>query len=396
LDLTGVSGYGNLSRGLCAVLMLGLTAGPCVAAGVAGLQPAPEIRAVWVHMEDRFSGDPQTGRMRVQQFVARVAGAKLNLILPWVRSEYVAALDDPRYRSSCPTARWDALGELIRAANAKGIAVHPWYSFTYYKSPASPEFDPKHGGDPTWAARRIDEFVPDPQTGKTVPRRMADCCPRHAEARVWQLKWIERLLDRYPGAGGFHVEEPGYGYPGNCVCNLCLREFQERYRKDLRECVDGAEAADFKCAGTTAFMDLLRARLSRRGRRLVLSVNGGCAMDQERSLGRDWGRWARDRWMDMYYAQDYTPDMQSFRRNGARVLSDLRGTVPVVIGIGIMWSGGRNTLETVMAQIQAAREMGSQGVALFSGEEIPEELWTALKQGPFRSPATLPAPMSHP
>ncbi len=375
------------------IMILAATSGSrCLASDSPASQPAPEIRAIWVHIESRFSADPQTGRAQVRRFVERAARANLNLILPWIRSEYIAALDDPSYASACPVARWDALGELIQAARERGISVHPWYSFTYYKSSASPEFNPKHGGNPAWAARRIDELIPDAKTGKTVDRRFADCCPRHAEARAWQVRWIEHLLDRYPTLDGFHIEEPGFGYPGNCVCDQCLREFREQRGKDLKNIVDGPEAADFKCIATTAFVDALRPSLLRRGPKFCFSINGGCSAAQERSLGRDWGRWARGGSMDVYYAQDYTPDMQAFRQNAAQVLGDLKGTMPVALGIGIMWSGGRNDVKTVIAQIATARELGASGVALFSGEEIPEELWTALKEGPFGNAAPLPVP----
>jgi len=191
-----------------------------------------ETRAVWMHPEVVFSADEEQGKVEVNQFVERLANARFNLILPWVRSEYMAALTDESYQKTVPIAKWDALGELIKAAHQKGMQVHPWYSFTYYKTPSSPEFNPQHKGNPEWASRRLDELVPDKTTGKIAPRARQNMCPLHAEARAWELKLIENMLDRYPLLTGIHIEEPGYTGKDNCVCDLCLTLFRSIYGLD--------------------------------------------------------------------------------------------------------------------------------------------------------------------
>ena len=77
-------------------------------------------------------------------------------------SGYLAAVADPALQSGVPNARWDALGELVRECVRRGLQVHPWYSFTYYKSPSSPEFR----AHPECRAVRLDELLPDPKTRK--------------------------------------------------------------------------------------------------------------------------------------------------------------------------------------------------------------------------------------
>src|SRR4051812_10759890 len=54
--------------------------------------PKTEVRAVWMHPDQQFASDPVKGKQEVRQFVNRIADANFNMILPWVTSEYLAAL----------------------------------------------------------------------------------------------------------------------------------------------------------------------------------------------------------------------------------------------------------------------------------------------------------------
>ena len=104
--------------------------------------------------------DPVKGKEELRATVQRLVDSHFNLILPWVTFGYLVALDNTDYQKSHPAAGWDALGYLIQEATRQGLAVHLWYSFTEYREADSPDFDPQVGGNPEWAARRIDELVP--------------------------------------------------------------------------------------------------------------------------------------------------------------------------------------------------------------------------------------------
>lgn len=346
-----------------------------------------EVRAVWMHPELLFSADPETGRQEVRRFVERVANANFNLIFPWVRSEYVAALTDENYQKSMPIAKWDALGELIKVAHEKGLQVHLWYSFTNYKSRGSPEFNPKHGGSLQWAARRIDELVPDKVTNKITPRRMTDVCPLHSEAREWELNLIEKILDRYPLLSGVHIEEPGYRYNDDCVCDLCLQEFKSIYGFDETKDVSGPQAEDLKSLGTSEFMRKLHESLRKRNPKLVLSTNGSFSWKSDRQLGRDWKHWAQLGWLDSYAAQIYTADITTFQTRTQTVISDLGKYCSVLIGIDVR---GKNTVEVVLKEVDVARQLGAKGFVFFRGDVLTDEYLSALKAGPFKHAAILP------
>ena len=258
------------ARTLLAVLAFGLlTVAAHAESSVLG-----EARALWAHLDQIVAPDPEKGRQDIEVLVDRMVAAKMNLLLPWVRSEYLAALMDSEYPKGNHYARlasWDALGALIDAAHQRGIQTHFWYSFTYYKSPLAYEFR-KH---PEWAARRLDEIVPDAKTGKVHRPWMTDVCNMHSGARQLELDLVEFLLERYPTASGVHIEEPGFGYGGNCFCDLCNQTFRTIYGFDQTTKPDGPEATDLKCLATTDFMRRLCQMMLEHNPTLVLSTNGG-------------------------------------------------------------------------------------------------------------------------
>ncbi|MEO5804780.1 MAG: family 10 glycosylhydrolase [Verrucomicrobiota bacterium] len=344
--------------------------------------PLKEARGVWMHLHS-YSADAEQGKKEVREAVKGLAEANFNLIMPWVVSEYAAALTDTNYLSAAPNAKWDALGEVVREAHQRGMKVEIWYSFTYYKSPQSPEFNPKHGGDPAWAARSLTAFQ-----GKTNP--MTDLCPTHPEARQWELKQIESLLNRYANVSGIHIEEPGFGYPQSCVCELCRSLFKSIHGQDLEKNIDTARAEDFRCIGTTEFIRELRERMNQRNPKPILSVNGGPFWRNDRSLGRDWKHWAELGWLDYYAAQNYSCDLASFTSYTQTILGDMPAACPIFVGIGVKWSGGETALPVILQQIDYGRSRGAKGILFFSAKALTDEYLNALKVGPFKMPAIYP------
>lgn len=350
-------------------------------------KPAKEIRAIWIHPETTFAADEKTGRQQVQETVQRYARAGFNLILPWTVSGYLTALDHSAYQKKHPTAAWNSLGLLIEEASKEGIDVDMWYSFTDYRQVDSPEFDPAVGGNRAWAAKRIEEVVPNPATGKVEDPSVDNVCPQHYEARAWMLQQVESVLQRYPKLHGLHIEEPGYRQRGYCLCDLCQSLFQQMQGKKLTENLDTAPAEDLRTIGTSAFMAELRDGLKKNHPKLVLSVNGGPDWRHDRLRGRDWGRWAQAGWLRYYATQVYVSDTASFREQLGVTMNDISRECQVVAGISINWSEGRNTLQEVIRQIEASRELGAAGVALFHGKAFSDEDLRAIKAGPFQRPA---------
>jgi uncharacterized lipoprotein YddW (UPF0748 family) len=349
----------------------------------------PELRAVWTHLQ--FDADPAKGRTEVREYVERMARANFNAILPWVTSDYLVALTDETYQKVTPNAKWDALGELIKDSQEKGLQVHIWYSFTSYKRPQSPEFNPTLHGSPAWASVQIDELNTDGTTEGEVPKRMANLCPLHPGGRDWELELIKRAVERYPSLSGIHIEEPGYTGDGCCVCDLCRKLYQQIYGLKGLPDVNGQQAEDLKCLGTTEFMRQLRKWMSGRKPRMLLSANGAYAWLPDRRSGRDWKRWAEFKWLDFYVPQIYTSDLSAFRDHAQTTVSDLSKNCPVAAGLAVNWGQkGQNSIETIIREITIARQVGVKGIVIYNGQVLTDEHLKALKSGPFSESVSLP------
>lgn len=348
-----------------------------------------EVRGVWIHPEESFDSDPVKGKQQIRDAVRRLADAHFNLILPWTKNGYFVALDNPEYQFSHPMAKWDALGFLIEEASRSGIGVELWYAFTEYRSDKSPDFDPRVGGNPEWAARRLGELIPDPKTGRPVPRKWENLCPQYPSAREWQLRLLGKTFQRYPKLRGVHIEEPGYSHTDECVCDLCLKLFSEMYGKPLPESINTSAAVNFRNIGTTAFMNQLREMLQAHYPNFIFSTNGAYDWHVDRARGRDWTYWAALDWLDYYAPQIYVTDVATYRTQLSFTMKTLGQHCATYPGIGVRWSSGSNTVPVVIGQIEASRELNAGGVLLFlgPGDVVSDELYHALLTGPFRSTA---------
>lgn len=350
-------------------------------------RPAKEVRAIWIHPEQHTDADEKTGRAQIKATVDRYARANFNLILPWTVSGYLAALEHEEYRKDHPTARWDWLGYLIEEAGKAGIDVDMWYSFTDYRDPKSPEFNPAIGGSTDWMAKRLDEVVPNQKLMEFKDKRTDNVCPQHFQARAWMQGQLERTIARYPKLHGLHIEEPGYGTRGYCVCKLCSAAFEQLHGRKLTESLDTPQAEDFRTLGNSAMIEELRQQLADKHPNMLLSANGGFDWRHDRIRGRDWGRWGAAGWLRYFVPQVYVSSIDTFKQQLALTLDDIGRSCPVYAGMALDSTSGKNTIQDIAAQIEAARELGAPGVALFHGAAFTDEHLDVLKAGPFKRPA---------
>jgi hypothetical protein len=79
-------------------------------------------------------------------------------------------------------------------------------------------------------------------------------------------------------------------------------------------------------------------------------------------------------------------DRCKYVRDSVRlVLSEMDRYCPVIVEIGLEWSGGKNTVDAMVNQINVAREASAKGVILFAAEALKDEHFAALRSGPFLS-----------
>lgn len=346
-----------------------------------------EMRAIWIHPEQHTAADEVEGKKQIKATVDRFAAANFTHLLPWTVTEYLAALDHEEYRKDHPTARWDWLGYLSEEASKAGLETHLWYSFTEYREDTAPEFNPAIGGNPAWKAKRLDELRPDQTVYKFEWHKVPSVCPQHFEARHIMQAQLDRALTRYSKISGLHIEEPGYATTGYCVCDLCQELYKRLHGESLPDVMTSQKAEDFRTIGCSAFIEEMKDVLAAKHPTTIFSANGGYNWRHDRIRGRDWGRWANSAWLRYFVPQVYQSELETFREQLALTLDDIGETCPVVGGISIDSTSGKSNIENVMAQIEASRRLGAQGVALFHGAAFTDDHLKALKAGPFKKPA---------
>lgn len=350
-----------------------------------GLHAAgPEYRAVWVHYT-ALPADEPSGDAAVSALADRLAKAHVNLVFVWVTSDYLVALEQPWFARYAPQARWDAVGRLIRALTLRGVECDLWFAPSEYRRASSPDFDSAAGGNPAWRAVGA--------SGDARPggSNTADVCLQHEDARAWELRLLLSALDRYREASGVQIEEPGYTTADECVCDLCRSLYRRRYGSDIAADIGTERASRFKCDAVTTFMRSVRQALARRDPLLRLSANGSDDRKADLAKGRDWATWARRGYVDFFVPLIYTADPDGFGDRLASVVRALPPRFPVVVGIGVVWGGGRrNSVAGLLSEVAAVRQQGGIGVSLFPGQAITEAQIGPLLAGPFRSKVGLP------
>src|SRR5882724_4601358 len=80
-----------------------------------------------------FDADAAKGKEQVHSTVQKLAEHNFSLVLPWVTSDCLVALDDPEYQKKNRNASWDSLGvprHRGRCATLVATKEHPVVSAT--------------------------------------------------------------------------------------------------------------------------------------------------------------------------------------------------------------------------------------------------------------------------
>ena len=98
------------------------------------------------------------------------------------------------------------------------------------------------------------------------------------------------------------------------------------------------------------------------------------------SLGQDWGTWGWNSFVDVLCPMIYSNDNNWFKERLKGVLDNVQEKCKVYAGIAIKSSSNHNTPDGVREQIKIAKELGADGVVLFSGYSLSEEYRLAIKE----------------
>jgi hypothetical protein len=205
---------------------------------------------------------------------------------------------------------------------------------------------------------------------------------------------------RYPASGD---GEPGFDAHYDAVSR---KEFEKHLGGTVKNWPDDVESGSLKMQYEDWERDNL-TRLVKRIRTEVKAKRPGTLMSAavwrkvhlyRTWIKQDWPRWSREGLLDFVVPMCYEKDLDTFRSVLARDLSQVCGRVPYVAGIG---NYRLYTAEALVDQVQAAREIGTDGFVLFSINDPTDETnpkvfykglvdrqLAALAAGSTKSPAT--------
>ncbi len=285
----------------------------------------------------------------------------LNTIFYWTPTRYLATLDGVE-GSNDARAKFGTLKRLIDEAHRRGMEVHAWYSPWIYKQISRA---PELRLHPEWAS-----------VDRDGNRCNSGLCLSRPEVREFQLRMIRVLLDHHPDVDGVHIEEPGYAWTvRQCHCDYCKKTLRQIFDDENAD-RDQSRLEHWASFCSTDFMIKAGELVKSRRPSILFSANGSRGTNSDWHIGRDWLRWARFGYIDFYMPQVYTTSLNVFRRDLGGTQEEIGRWIPVVPVIGITWSSlgpKHNPMDTITAEIRAAREMGSPGMVFFAAVHVRED-----------------------
>jgi len=315
-------------------------------------------KAVWVHSVKSFGESPND----VQYHVDRLANAGFDLIIPCVKNPpgYLDFRTDVGYMNP-EYPGWDVLAVLNNRAVAKGIKVHPWFCvFTE--------------GD---GSKLLSEH---PEYAAAFEERSGSlhwACACRPEVQDYILRLYKSLLENYPVAG-LHLDYIRTG--GLCTCDYCRAEMGKRGVdiENIERRDPGTSAwVDWRCERVSEFVERLHDITRARGVELsaaVLADYPGCRY----SNGQDWVDWAERGIVDFLFPMNYTNSMRDARMRTRCHRALVGDQFPLWEGLGKRSSASELSTQSMVEQIKACLEEGSQGIVLFSYPALSDEDLAAI------------------
>lgn len=375
-------------------------------------QPASsEIRALWIQ---RGTLVTPAGILAA---VDMAKAGKFNTLIVQVRGRGDAYYDS-RYEPRPPLldkqpSTFDPLALMLERAHRAGLKVHAWVNVNLI-SGADPPSNRKHVVylHPEWlmVPRPLAEYLSrisprDPQYLRTLSeyaRAHSDrvegifISPIHKGAVEHATKVIGDIASRY-AVDGIHLDFIRYPNDEFDYSAEALEEF----RAEITSRVSGSERRDyasrargrplfytemfpqgwqeFRRARLTALLTKIRATVkSRRSRAVLTAAVFPDANDAANRRFQNWSGWLEAGLLDAICPMAYTTDPALFRTQIANV-EHLASTRPVWAGIGAFQLSPSATIEN----IRVARQLGAEGVVLFSYDNLDGKYVDAVAEGAF-------------
>jgi uncharacterized lipoprotein YddW (UPF0748 family) len=359
----------------------------CVAA------PA-EVRGLWVVRTALVS--PQA----VDQVVDQAVAGGFNTLLVQVRGR-----GDAFYQSSIVPrsdlihpAGFDPFARLLERARARNLQVHAWVNVllsAHFGVPLPPNHIVLQHPEWVMVPRKVARQALAAK-GRDLLRLIAEASSR-ADTEGYYISpsapgvaehlesVIGEILRRYP-VDGVHLDFIRYPNPEFDYSRAALESFQKaRKGGDLLAVVTQPTAAwdEHRRAVLTALADRLSA--AARHARAGIVVSAAVVPSDADAISQKfqaWPTWSAAGILDAVCPMAYTPDPRLFRAQ----IEQARATGRRVwAGVGAY----RLTVGTMVQNIRAAREVGAEGVVLFSHESLDRTSLEVLRDQAFARPTVL-------
>jgi len=363
--------------------------------------PKSEGRAIWVVRWDVTNCD------QVKNAVAYAKKNNFNTLVVQVRGRgdaYYNSHFEPRAEALTDPS-FDPLQCYIDEGHKAGLRIEAWmnthYTWGSEELPKSPDhIVNKH---PEWLMHTRDNAVTLTAGGQSEG---AYTCPSNPEVKEHVRNCFLDVAKNYD-VDGIHFDFVRYPSVDYCFCDGCLSRFKERMDKvTASDKIETLEAMKDRLAYTQAFPgeydQFRRDQISDlvgqiyRGAHLIkpgISVSASVFPSYDDAYNhrfQDWKFWLRLGIVDELFPMIYAQDTDTFVTNCEDAVKSANGR-QVWAGIG-SW---RIPVESAIEKIDKARELGVQGICLFSygaaTKDGTDDTYLAeIKKAVFQEPASIP------
>jgi uncharacterized lipoprotein YddW (UPF0748 family) len=377
---------------------------------VAAQSPSAEVRALWVQRGSLTSAP------KIIAAVDTARDAGFNTLIVQVRGRgdaYYQSRHEPRAALLSGDSSFDPFALLVQRAHRAGLKVHAWVNVNLVSDAVLPVAR-KHivYTHPEWLmvprplAATLAEMNP---KGPEYLRQLSEYAkarsdrveglflsPVHEGAVDHTLKVIGDIVARYP-VDGIHLDYIRFPNDEFDYGEDALEEFRSEVddavsRAERRELSSRAKGRplfytemfpqrwqQFRRARLTSLLERIRSAVKRRRPKAVLSAAVfPDASDATNRRFQDWSGWLSNGLLDAICPMAYTTNAATFRTQIAAV-EHFAGARPVWAGIGAYQLSAAATIDN----IRSARQLGAEGVILFSYDNLDSAYVTAVSQGAF-------------
>jgi len=339
-----------------------------------------ELRTTWYRLEEK---SPEELEVTIREMV----DAGFNAICPETIYEGNSIYPDAhKWLTQNPNfVGWDPLKELSRLCKKYNMKLIPWIEVYFVGFNDSKLKDQKA----EWLGKTKEQKIfSDMEPGYHF------FCPSRVEVRKFWIDVYSTLLERYE-IDGFQLDYIRYPVSlpyekGYCYCELCRNSFKKLHKTDPLQISPETDPEawekwdEYRIQQIDTFVVQVSAFLHSQYPDVRLSADVFPSLEHSLTVKfQNWGSWLNRKLIEEVYIMAYTDGVQPVAIDTKYMAEQLSDNQCGYAGLGQFL--GLPT-DTFLEQIEAARQAGANGIAVFSWGYLkrdPEKL-IALKQGPFR------------